>query len=113
MKSEIIGKKFNRMLIVEYAGRSANNSILVRCQCDCGNYKVVRLCSLMRSEIKSCGCFRREFSASQKAGLRHGQSYSTTYASWAAMKFRCTNPNHMAYKHYGGRGISVCPRWLA
>ncbi|MGB0091706.1 MAG: hypothetical protein WBP81_04135 [Solirubrobacteraceae bacterium] len=25
---------------------------------------------------------------------------------------RCTNGAHWAYKHYGGRGITVCDRWL-
>lgn len=24
---------------------------------------------------------------------------------------RCNNPKCHAYKHYGGRGIKVCPRW--
>ncbi len=28
------------------------------------------------------------------------------------MKQRCTNPNHRAYKDYGGRGITVCEQWL-
>lgn len=27
------------------------------------------------------------------------------------MRERCNNPNHAAYKHYGGRGITVCERW--
>lgn len=27
------------------------------------------------------------------------------------MRQRCSNPNHPAYSHYGGRGISVCDRW--
>lgn len=31
---------------------------------------------------------------------------------WHNMIARCTNPKHPAYKHYGGRGISVCKRWL-
>jgi len=27
------------------------------------------------------------------------------------MRQRCNNPNHIQFKHYGGRGISVCERW--
>lgn len=28
-----------------------------------------------------------------------------------AMVYRCENPNHSAYRHYGGRGIRVCEEW--
>jgi hypothetical protein len=28
------------------------------------------------------------------------------------MKARCANKNHIAYHNYGGRGITVCDRWL-
>ena len=28
------------------------------------------------------------------------------------MVYRCTNPSHKDYLSYGGRGISVCQRWL-
>ena len=27
------------------------------------------------------------------------------------MKQRCLNPNHIHYKHYGGKGIKICDRW--
>jgi hypothetical protein len=30
---------------------------------------------------------------------------------WYGMLARCLNPNVRAYKHYGGRGITVCDRW--
>ncbi len=33
------------------------------------------------------------------------------YWVWADMIGRCQNPNHKAFKNYGGRGVSVCPRW--
>lgn len=27
------------------------------------------------------------------------------------MRTRCTNPNYLGYKNYGGRGISICKEW--
>jgi hypothetical protein len=33
------------------------------------------------------------------------------YAVWSHMKSRCHNPYNDDYKHYGGRGITVCDRW--
>lgn len=35
-----------------------------------------------------------------------------TFNSWRAMLMRCRNPKWHGYKYYGGRGISVCERWL-
>lgn len=32
--------------------------------------------------------------------------------SWHCMKQRCINRNAAGYKNYGGRGISICDRWL-
>lgn len=37
---------------------------------------------------------------------------SLSYISWSSMLQRCNNKNHTSYKNYGGRGISVCDRWL-
>jgi hypothetical protein len=34
------------------------------------------------------------------------------YSSWDDMKQRCFNPKRKQYKYYGGRGITVDPRWL-
>lgn len=45
----------------------------------------------------------------------HGQTrnrqHSPEYRSWLAMKTRCSNPRRAVWKHYGGRGIAVCPEW--
>lgn len=37
---------------------------------------------------------------------------SPTYYSWRSMKFRCLYPQAINYQNYGGRGITVCDRWL-
>ena len=44
--------------------------------------------------------------------IKHGMSYTPTYNSWRAMVARCTNPNNQHYKYYGGKGLTVCDRWL-
>lgn len=44
-------------------------------------------------------------------GIRHAMCATPTYVSWVGMIQRCTNPKTPSYKHYGGRGITVCTRW--
>ena len=39
------------------------------------------------------------------------KSKTRLYKIWLNMRARCTRENHPDYKHYGGRGISVCPEW--
>lgn len=34
------------------------------------------------------------------------------YGSWRSMIHRCTEPKDDAWSYYGGRGISVCDRWI-
>lgn len=47
---------------------------------------------------------------------KHGQCLkscaSPAYKTWTHMIQRCTNPDNQAYKDYGGRGISICDRWM-
>jgi hypothetical protein len=33
------------------------------------------------------------------------------WRTWRGMLERCQSPTHIAYRHYGGRGITVCRRW--
>ena len=50
----------------------------------------------------------------RKHGMSNGRvaGYkSRAYGIWQAMKDRCSNSNRADYHCYGGKGISVCPRW--
>lgn len=40
------------------------------------------------------------------------KSSTSEYFSWNNAVQRCLNPKNEAYKHYGGRGIKMCDRWL-
>lgn len=42
---------------------------------------------------------------------RHNYSRAE-YKCWKNMIARCTQPGHQLWDHYGGRGITVCKRWL-
>lgn len=44
---------------------------------------------------------------------RHGMAHTRLDHIYKHMKSRCTNPNDIGYKDYGGRGIVVCEEWLA
>lgn len=61
----LIGKRFGRLLVVEYVGLITRNKnpkrfSAWRCKCDCGNFKIIRHSGLVSGNSKSCGCFSRE-----------------------------------------------------
>jgi len=105
------GLKIGRWLVLSRAldakGRSQWN-----CVCDCGTHRVVASNVLQdkRNKQKSCGCWRRERIA--MANTTHGLTNSPTWSSWQSMVTRCTNPNSVGYEYWGGRGITICKRWL-
>lgn len=41
-----------------------------------------------------------------------GRITSLTYRTWQSMRTRCFNPQSDQYNSYGGKGITVCERWL-
>jgi hypothetical protein len=43
----------------------------------------------------------------------HGKSKSIEYRCFRGMWARCNNENDQSFKHYGGRGITVCPEWVS
>lgn len=53
----------------------------------------------------------RPFPKGTQSTLRHGLTGTPTHRTWSSMIARCTNPNETVWKHYGGRGITVCERW--
>lgn len=45
-------------------------------------------------------------------GVKHGLRNAPEYENWHNMKQRCLNPNFHGYSNYGGRGITICQRWI-
>ena len=108
-RKNIIGKKFGRLRVVEYIGPDSRGRSVMRCTCDCGNQKNAHIGALRSGDAKSCGCITRENNATRAA--KHNSSYTKLYKVWRHIKDRCFNENTENYKHYGGRGITMCSEW--
>ncbi len=54
----------------------------------------------------------RDQSAQRNPFYRHGMTKTTIYVTWQNMKRRCLDPKFPGYDGWGGRGITVCERWL-
>lgn len=73
-------------------------------KCHCGNefeglpYKV-------KNYYKGCGCLLGKAS-------KHGYTKHPLHPLYKAMIARCFNKKNKGYMNYGGRGITVCERWL-
>lgn len=111
-----IGQRYGRWLVID--GPHEDKPRQWTCRCDCGTTRRVRDCNLHneRSPSRSCGCLALERRSERaKAAAVHGErrqgASSPEYDCWVAMRKRCNNPRHAAYKYYGGRGIAVCARW--
>lgn len=101
---DLSGQKFGRWTVLEYAGDSNCYSYFL-CRCECGVEKTVLGTNLKRGISTSCGCYWAE------RMRKHGMTKSGACQSYYAMVTRCTDPNSIGWKYYGGRGIVVCERW--
>lgn len=104
-----VGDSFGRLVVIRQGKLSGRNRYWI-CACECGKEKEICYSSLSRGASKSCGCLNSELSSKRKT--THGLSKSAAYNVWINMKSRCLNPNNSSFDNYGGRGISICKRWL-
>ena len=109
---DLSGQTFHYLTVLERAENNAQGKPQWLCQCICGKQVVVSTWDLLDKKYptKSCGCMRNQLIG--EAQKTHGMSYHPAFAVWHSMKQRCLDTNHHAYHNYGGRGITVCDRWL-
>jgi hypothetical protein len=111
----IIGRRYGRLVVVELHAAVTPTCRQRKwvCRCDCGTHKIVAVSSLINGHAQSCGCLYRETRPWKHGHARLNRWGSPTYHSWTCMINRCTRANHEAFRWYGGRGITVCERWLS
>lgn len=107
---DITNQRFGRLVALEYViGKRW------RCRCDCGRIVTIWRNCLRNGQSQSCGCLQRELLSARRR--KHGacgsssKTHTTEYVIWRGIKARCLNPNSPAWKHYGGRGVTMFNRW--
>lgn len=115
---DIAGQQFGRLTALEPVWD--NKRTRWKCRCECGVVKLYDTGNLRSGSTTSCGCYRKEVSVKTMRTYRQAPKHGNarrgpkprSYTTWCGMKARCTNPNNVSYHRYGGRGVTVCERWM-
>lgn len=102
---DLAGTKFGDWTVVSRAASQAGQTRWL-CVCKCGEQRSVSAINLRSGRTTGCGRHRQP-------KVKHGACGTRAYAIWAGMIQRCNNKSRNSYKNYGGRGITVCERWLS
>lgn len=110
---DLTGQRFGRLTVLRRVGSDTRGRAQFECLCHCGAERVVAGYRLVSGNTTSCGCLLRELLTARNT--KHGQSsgpLSAMYRAWNMTKQRCLNPRQRDYGRYGGRGVTICERWL-
>lgn len=116
-KSIQVGDRYGRLIVLalyERRQKAGGSRLFWKCRCDCGGEHIAESSNLRAGNVSQCSeCT----DASRKSGRRRRHGHASkgkptkAYYTWLAMKRRCSNPNSADYPRYGGRGVTIDPRW--
>lgn len=117
MTLQLVGETFGQLTVLaqadDYVSPKGQSKSRWVCKCACGNVTTIIGNNLRRGTAASCGCRTRQASRDRRThGHKIGRYPTPTYKTWLGMKERCLNLNHPSYGYYGGRGVSICDRWV-
>lgn len=117
--ADLSGRRYGGLVVLSVNERAPiKGTRFWNCRCDCGAETVVSAAHLKSGHTQSCGCLHARKTSEVKTTHGHTKnasngkrSQSITYSTWRNMIRRCEDPGAVNYERYGGRGISICPRW--
>lgn len=111
---DLTTRRFGRLIVIQRVFDNRYEKPVWLCKCDCGKEKIIYGNSLRMGATQSCGCLQIEIvtHSNTKHGHSKNKKRSKIYSTWSDMIQRCTNPKDTGFHNYGGRGITVCKRWM-
>lgn len=112
---DLVGRKFGRLQVKSFAGiHPKHKTSMWLCDCECSAEYTTAGTRMLSGMTSSCGCYHKD--RTSEAHTKHGGAANYTQTPehyiWQAMLRRCLTKTHPNYADYGGRGITVCDRWL-
>lgn len=104
------GQAFKNLTTVRLISEKSGQGRPWLCSCACGNTREVPEYRLKGGYVKSCGCLGH--GAAPPLAIKHGMCRYSGFKVWESMMRRCFNPLDKDFSSYGGRGITVCDRWM-
>lgn len=101
--SDIVGQRFGGCIVLSRIENNRDHESCYLVKCDCGRERKALGYKLKAGHSTKCPHCRVK---------THGMSYTDTFRIWTGILRRCNNSNFKAYRYYGGRGITICDRWL-
>lgn len=113
MYQNLIGRVFGRLTVLAETPNSDPRRRKWACRCECGTITSTVGYAMLAGKTQSCGCHRRDVMRALVTTHGHAKSGKEhpLYRTWAHMRARCSSPAYHSYHRYGGRGITIDPRW--
>jgi hypothetical protein len=114
--SHLTGHKSYHLTVIYPLGHvhRGGKDTIWRCSCTCGKFFSATEKDIHSGVVSSCGCLPPINKGSRNYSSKfhkHGMSGTAEWYAWSSAKQRCFNTNNPSYRHYGGRGITMCKEW--
>ncbi len=103
----------NRLTVLSFgenkvygSGRSYGT---INCICKCGNLVTVLTSNYLKGTTLSCGCYSKEILS--KKARKYERSNNDLLCIYYEIINRCYDAQHVNYKYYGAKGVTVCDEW--
>ena len=102
MREDLTNKVFGKLKVLSYS--HSKNGRYWETEClECDSIQILKTNSVKNNKNGCSKCSKHR---------THGLTKTREHHIWLNMKYRCYKKTSQSYYRYGGRGITVCDRWL-